>query len=132
MLSAVVLWPLMEAAHVFIYSTAPPVSRKDLRQQGRLSTDTPQILVTVPEPGGALLRALARLNQQKRVGQRWLCTVGKGRATVVSFGGVSRERQRLVPEAFGLTLWPVSERGLSAATSSAVFSPFISAAPLLG
>lgn len=72
MLSAVVLWPLMEAAHVFIYSTVPPVSRKDLRPQGRLSTDTPQILVAVPEPGGALLRALESVNQQKRVGQRWL------------------------------------------------------------
>lgn len=65
MLSAVVLCPLMEAAHVSIYSTAPPVPREDLRQQGSLSTDTPQILVTVPEPGGALPRALASFNQHK-------------------------------------------------------------------
>lgn len=98
----------MEAAHVSIYSTAPPVSRMDLRQQDSLSIDTPQNLVTMPEPGGALLRALARFNQQKRVGQRWLCTGGNGGATVVSFGGVSRERQvgtgGLWPHPSGLSL----------------------------
>lgn len=65
MFSLVGLCPLIEAAHVFIYSYTAPVFRKDSRQQDSFSFHRLQILATVPELGGALLRALAAFNQQK-------------------------------------------------------------------